>query len=654
METLYSVLLPLRFDKTFTYKYTGEDDLSHGQLVKVSFRSSEIIGVIIGKTNESHGKLKEISKVYRGLKFEENLIKFIDRVANYNMVPRGLILKMVLGGNKHFDKEVKIEIGAHKTISNLVSLRDEQQSALALIQEKLSQNQYSSILLEGITGSGKTEVYLKAAEELINQGKQTLVLLPEIVLTTQLMQRFEERLGFKPVQWHSSISPKEKKIYWEAVFSGKAKFIVGARSALFLPYKNLKLIIIDEEHDQSYKQEEGVIYNARDMAILRASLEKIPIILSSATPSLESIYNVKQNKSEKVYLSSRHGTATLPEIKIVDLNKEQLNKGEWISPTLKSHLEEILASKQQSLLFLNRRGYAPITYCSNCKTKVECPDCNFWMVEHKKKGILQCHYCGYSIEKVQKCTTCGSTEKVFALGPGVERIEEEIKKLLPDARTVLFTSDTIENHKEAGKIIDAIMNNEVDIVIGTQMAAKGLHFPKLNLVGIIEADKNLVGGDIRTLERTYQLLHQVSGRAGREVEKGVVIIQTYEPESALLKNLSNGNSEKFYEAELNDRMEADMPPYSKLAIITLQSISEQACLDTADQIAVHIPETGNITVLGPSPAPIFMLRKRYRYRFIVKSAKNINMQKIIAHWLSKINLSPRVKLKIDIDPYSFL
>lgn len=654
MEKLYLVLLPLKFDTPFTYKYIGEEDLEHGQLVKVQFRSNELIGVITGPTDQSYNKIKEIIKVYQGFKFSNELMKFIDWVAEYNMASKGLIFKMVLGGNKHLDKEAKFENFSHTIIPNAISLRTEQQQALEIIKNKLSHNHYSGVLLEGVTGSGKTEVYLKAIEEVINQGKQALVLLPEIVLTTQLIQRFEQRLGFRPLEWHSSISPKQKKIHWNAVRKGEAKFIVGARSALFLPYKNLKLIIIDEEHDQSFKQEEGVIYNARDMAIIRASLEKIPIVLSSATPSLESVYNVEQKKFEKVCLTSRHGQASLPEIKIVDLNKEQMNKSEWVSPTLRAHLKEVMDKNQQSLLFLNRRGYAPITYCGSCKSKVECPDCNFWMVEHKKKGILQCHYCGFTIEKLQKCNKCCSTEKVFALGPGVERIEEEIKAIFPSARTALFTSDTVENHKEAEKIINAIMNNEVDIVIGTQMVAKGLHFPKLNLVGIIEADKNLVGGDIRTLERTYQLLHQVSGRAGREMDKGLVVIQTYEPESALLKNLSSGDSQNFYITELNDRREAEMPPFTRLAILTLQSINEQACLEAADQLAINMPETSNIIVLGPSPAPIFMVRKRYRYRFIIKSNKNINLQKIISNWLLKIKLSPRAKIKVDIDPYTFL
>ncbi len=654
MEKLYSILLPLKFDTPFTYKYLGEDELTHGQLVKVPFRNTELIGLVLGRTTESHSKLKSIVKVYQGLKFEEKLLKFINWVADYNIASKGLVFKMVLGVNKHFDKEIKLEDNVHEVISNLVNLRPEQRSALEFIQDKLKLNQYSAILLEGITGSGKTEVYLEAIEEVINKGNQALVLLPEIVLTTQLIQRFEERLGFKPVQWHSSISIKEKKLYWRLIFEGKAKFVVGARSALFLPYKNLNLIVVDEEHDQSYKQEEGVIYNARDMAILRANIENIPIVLSSATPSLETVYNFEQGKFVKICLTSRHGEASLPEVSIIDLNKEPINKGEWISPTLKSYLQDILSKGQQSLLFLNRRGYAPITYCVTCRTKVECPDCNFWMVEHKKKGVLQCHYCGFSIKKIQKCTKCGSTEKIFALGPGIERIEEEVKNFLPHARTALFTSDTIENHKEAEQIINSIIKNEIDIVIGTQMAAKGLHFPKLNLVGIIEADKNLVGGDIRTLERTYQLLHQVSGRAGRETEKGIVLIQTYEPESTLLKNLVSGDSQNFYQAELNDRKEADMPPYSRLAILNLSSISEQACLDAADQIAANIPETSNILVLGPSPAPIFMIRKNYRYRFIIKANRNINIQKIIHAWLSRIKIPPRVRLKVDIDPYSFL
>lgn len=656
MTQLYSILLPLKFSVPFTYRCSYEAKLLKGQLVKIPFRNHQMVGMVTGAAQDYPGEVKEIIAVYPNLVLKENLVHFIEKVANYNLASLGLVFKMLLGGNKNFDH---VNIG-NKTsndfgiCSNTIELRPEQKEALKIIDNKLNQSKYSSILLEGVTGSGKTEVYLKAVERVINSGKQALVLLPEIVLTTQLIKRFEERLGFKPVEWHSATSMKDKKINWQKIVNDESKFIVGARSALFLPYPNLGLIIVDEEHDQSYKQEEGVIYNARDMAILKASIENIPIILSSATPSVETIHNVLLNKFCKVHLPSRYGDATLPEIDIVDLNKEQMKSGEWLSPTLKSHLNHLIETKQQSLLFLNRRGYAPITYCANCRHKAECPDCNFWMVEHKKKGILQCHYCGFTIPKVTKCSKCGSTEKVLALGPGVERIEEEIKHYLPNARTLLFTSDTIENSKKAKQAIDAIINHEIDIVIGTQMIAKGLHFPKLNLVGVIEADKNLIGGDIRTLERTYQLLHQVSGRAGRSSQKGKVIIQTYTPESALLKYLSSQNNQSFYEAELNDRREAEMPPFTRLGIITLKSLNESACLEVADHIAAHIPQSDDITIFGPSPAPIFVLRRNFRYRFIIKVSKNLSLAKVIHKWLSPINIPHKVKLKIDIDPYSFL
>jgi primosomal protein N' (replication factor Y) len=598
-------------------------------------------------------KVKEIIKIYNGLRLSKKLINFINWVASYNLASKGMLLKMVLGVNKHFDNEVK-KRDQTQYLGKEIDLRMEQKKAYEFILKCCQEDKHKVVVLDGVTGSGKTEVYLKVSQHVFEQNGQVLILLPEIVLTTQLVQRFEERLGFKPIVWHSNISTKMKKSYWQEVSTGEAKLVVGARSALFLPFKNLKMVIVDEEHDQSYKQEEGVTYNARDMAIVRAMLENIPMILASATPSIETVYNIKEGKYLEVNLNARYGEAIFPEIKIIDLNHTILGKGEWISPTLRKYLAECILKQEQALLFLNRRGYAAITFCGNCRAKVECPNCNFWMVEHKKKGILNCHYCGYSIPKIEKCLKCGSKDKILALGPGVERIEEEVKSFLPEARTLVFTSDTIGNQKQAEESIQAITEHKVDIVIGTQVTAKGLHFPKLNLVGIIEADRNLVGGDIRTLERTYQLLHQVAGRAGRTSKRGMVLIQTYEPNSIVLENLVHGDRKNFYQVELSDREAADMPPFSRLSMLSIQSINERACLEAVDKLSATLPEYENINIFGPSPAPIYLIKKKYRYRFIIKSAKNIDVQKVLKNWVEQANVPKTVKLKVDIDPYNFL
>lgn len=648
MTLFYDILLPLKFDYPFTY--ISSIELQVGQLVKVPFRNSVKLGVVVAanSNHKSSLKIKEIEKAYE-IFFNINLLTFIDWVAKYNLAQKGMILKMLLSINKHLDgKYLPVIPPQFEKMLNETPLSLEQQQACDFI---LAHKE--TILLDGVTGSGKTEVYLKVAAKMFEKGKQVLILLPEILLTTQLIERFEDRLGIKPVVWHSGISVKQKKQNWRDIYHNHAKLIVGARSALFLPFADLQLIIIDEEHDQSYKQEEGVIYNARDMAIVKGKIENIPVVLASATPSVETIYNVNIGKYKSRELRSRFGEATMPELQLIDLNIQKLPKKSWISKPLRGKLAEMLDKGQQSLLFLNRRGYAPVTFCGNCKTKIECPNCNFLMVEHRNRKCLQCHYCGYAVDIILKCPTCGSNEKMLMLGPGVERIAEEVQQLFGDARIALFTSDTIVNHQVAEEVIQNVMNQEVDIVIGTQMISKGLHFPKLNLVGIIEADKNFLGGDIRTLERTYQLLHQVAGRAGREKEKGLVMLQTYQPESVVLQQLVNGSRDGFYEAELADRREAEMPPFSRLAIVSFQSFMEKSCIDFGNDLARHAPNYENIIIMGPAPAPIFLLRRQYRYRFIIKASLKINLQQVIEDWLRGVKIPASVRVKVDIDPYSF-
>ncbi|RZI46337.1 primosomal protein N' [Rickettsiales endosymbiont of Peranema trichophorum] len=651
---LLSILLPLNVSRPLTYRNTTSLKLQVGQIVEVPIKNKSVIGCVVEEVHDLPDfQIRDISNVYEGQILSANMLQFMRWVANYNVTSAEAIFKMVLGGNKKLDKSFRSLMTDLSTIKT-ITLSTEQNTAFQSIKERLSNNQHSVTLIDGVTGSGKTELYLECLSNVIKRGGQALILLPEITLATQLIKRFESTLGIKPVVWHSGISQSLKYSYWHNIRLGNAQFIVGARSALFLPFAHLKLIIVDEEHDSSFKQEEGVTYNARDMAIVKAKIDDIPILLASATPSIETAYNVQSGRYHKVFLQSRYGEAVFPLTQVIDLNKEHMRHNMWISPTLRQQLINTLNLKKQSLLFLNRRGYAPITICAKCKHKIECTNCNSFMVEHKKKGVLQCHYCSHTIDKVTECPVCDSSAKMIAFGPGVERIAEEVQKAIPNARVEIFTSDTIQNHQDAQQKIDSIIKGDIDIIVGTQLTAKGLHFPGLHLVGIIECDKKLNGGDVRALERTYQLFQQVSGRAGRESTQGVVYIQTYEPESMLINQIISGDREAFYATELNDRKVAEMPPFAKLALITVQAFDESTCAQTADLLSSHIPEYHNITILGPTPAPIFMVRKRYRYRFLVKSPSNINMQKIIRQWLTCLTLPKTVQVKVDIDPHSFL
>ena len=655
MIQVADVLLPLPITSEFTYKISEESNLKIGQLVKVVFRSKEYIGLAVKiYETEPDIKLKEIIHIYDEYVFTQAMISFLDKVAFYNILPKGLVFKMVTAKITTLDYKIKKPAADHPSIVNYdIILNEPQTQARDFILEKYNLNCAHVCLVDGVTGSGKTEVYLDLIAKVINSGKQALVLMPEIVLTSQLIQRFESHFGFKPIVWHSALTEKNKKINWRQIISGKAKFIVGARSALFLPYQNLGVIVVDEEHEASFKQEEGTIYNARDMAIVRGSCEKILTLLCSATPSLETIYNVKTHKYSCVHLKSRFGGAAMPEIKIVDMNAQNIQKNSWISNSLKYELEKSLLQNKLSLLFLNKRGYAPITLCAECKSKISCPNCNFNLVEHRKNSKLQCHYCGFHATPQTKCSHCDSENKMFAVGPGVERIEEEVQNLFPNARIAVITSDTVEDLKHITKVINSIETNEIDIIIGTQMITKGLHFKKLDLVGVIDADSSSIGGDIRAIERTYQLLHQVAGRAGRESNEGIVVIQTLNPNAAYLKHLKAGELAQFLEAELNDREVANMPPFTRIATISISSKSEQSNLETCQKLASISPVSKGIRVLGPSAAPMYYLCNEYRHRFVIIADKSLNLQKVISTWVDAIKLKNNVKIKIDVDPYSF-
>ena len=529
----------------------------------------------------------------------------------------------------------------------------DQEAAAEQLKKAVNENAYRPILLDGVTGAGKTETYFEAVAETLKQGRQVLILLPEIALSNAFLCRFKSRFGCAPALWHSNLTPTQRRVTWRGVAEGECKVIAGARSSLFLPFQNLGLIIVDEEHDPAYKQEEGVIYNARDMAVARAHMGKIPIALVSATPSLETIHNAWNGRYQHLHLPDRFGGARLPDIKIIDMKNDRPERQHFISPTLKKAIADNLAAGEQSLLFLNRRGYAPLTLCRACGHRMECPRCSAWLVEHKKSGRLQCHHCDYQIGIPKTCPICAAPDSFVVCGPGVERIFEEAKAAFPEARTMILASDTAETGDQLRTMLDDIKNHKVDIIIGTQIIAKGHHFPNLTCVGVIDADLGLNGGELRAAERTYQLLHQVAGRAGREQKKGHVYLQTWMPEHRIMKALANGERDQFLEVEAYEREQARMPPYARLAGIIIAGRDESEVRNIAQALGRAAPQAPNFQTFGPAPAPFAKLRGKYRYRLLARSDKAINIQKTIGAWLKSVKIPSTVRVSIDIDPQSF-
>ncbi|MCB9990913.1 MAG: primosomal protein N' [Rhodospirillales bacterium] len=539
-----------------------------------------------------------------------------------------------------------------------VTLSEAQQAAADTMAGYVRDGGYHTALLDGVTGAGKTEVYFEAVAAALEQDKQVLILLPEIALSNAFLDRFRARFGCKPALWHSGLSAGQRKMTWRGVAMGQTKVVVGARSALFLPYQDLGLIIVDEEHDPAYKQEDGVIYHARDMAVVRAHMGKIPLVLVSATPSLETMANVWAGKYDLLHLPDRHGAARLPDMHIIDMKADKPERQHFISPPLKEALAENLEAGEQSLLFLNRRGYAPLTLCRTCGHRMNCPRCTAWLVEHKKAGRLSCHHCGYFTNMPKACPECGDHESFAACGPGVERIHEEVKKYFPEARTVVLASDTAEDHDSLKALLTDIRDHKYDIIIGTQIIAKGHHFPRLTLVGVVDADLGLAGGDLRAAERTYQLLHQVAGRAGREELPGRVYLQTFLPGNKVMQALAGHGRDLFLDVEAAEREAAHMPPYTRLAGIIVSGKDEQLVMETARELGKVAPqlrgEQGSIVTLGPAEAPFYRLRGNYRRRLLVRADKNLNLQQAISGWLAQVKIPSTIRVYVDIDPQSFL
>jgi primosomal protein N' (replication factor Y) len=517
---------------------------------------------------------------------------------------------------------------------------------------------FSVALLDGVTGSGKTEVYFEAVKAALKAEQQILILLPEIALSAAWRNRFETRFGVLPVEWHSDVSAAQKRCAWRFALEGKLSVVVGARSALFLPFNNLGLIIVDEEHEHAFKQEDQVIYQARDMAVLRARVEKCPIILASATPSLESWVNAgatgEAARYRHIVLSERVHGASLPKVKAIDLRKTPPERGRWLAPPLVAAIAQRLEDGEQSLLFLNRRGYAPLTLCGVCGVKVTCPHCDCWMVAHRLAGRMRCHYCGHETRPRKDCVKCGQSDSMQACGPGVERLAEEVLWRFPEAKFAVLSSDTVGTPKAAQNFIESVQAGEVDIIVGTQMAAKGHHFPNLTLVGVVDADLGLAGGDLRANERTFQMLSQVAGRAGRESRKGEALLQTLDPDSAVMKSLLGGDRNQFLANEAAFRAQAGMPPFSQLASVILSSRDDIKLREAMRSLAASRPAFDHVDCFGPAMAPLAYLKGRHRARFLLRAEKTIDLQLILRSWIANVRLPSQVRLHIDIDPYSFL
>lgn len=533
-------------------------------------------------------------------------------------------------------------------------LSAEQERAARAISEAVWGGGFTPFLLDGITGSGKTEVYFEGLVEALKEpGSQVLVLVPEIALTSQWLDRFETRFGVAPVVWHSDVGQAERRRAWRAVATGDARVVVGARSALFLPFRKLTFITVDEEHDPSFKQEEGVLYHARDMAVLRAKLAECPVVLASATPSLETLVNADDGKYQVLKLRERHGVAVLPDMKAVDMRAEPPEAGTWLSPVLVRDVEQTLADGEQTMLFLNRRGYAPLTLCRTCGHRLECPSCSAWLVEHRFRQELQCHHCGHHEPIPEACPSCDSKDSLVACGPGVERLFEEVNIRFPEARTAVMTSDTMLSPAQMAQMVGQIAAGAIDIVIGTQIVTKGYHFPNLTLVGVVDADLGLRGGDLRAGERTYQQLVQVAGRAGRADKPGRVLLQSYEPEHPVVQALLSGDGETFMAAEKAARRQFHMPPFGKLVAVILSGPDMADTLKQGRLLASSAPVIHGLDIVGPAPAPMARVRGQYRFRILVHAKKDIKIQRIIQGWVAGAEKVNGVKIKVDVDPHSF-
>ena len=602
------------------------------------------------RMTDARTKVLDVLHEYGGLAF--TLKEVADTAGVTSSVVKGLVK---LGAVSEEDSPRDLPYPRLDPDYGSKELTEDQLVGAKVLREAVASGKYGTTLLKGVTGSGKTEVYLEAVAECLRKGRQALVLLPEIALTAEFLTRVEARFGMKPAEWHSGVTMTERRRCWRMVGQGEAQLIVGARSALFLPYRDLGLIVVDEEHDTSYKQEDGVLYNARDMTVLRASLNAAQVVLASATPSLESWANVEAGKYARVTLASRYGVAVMPKMSAIDMRIEDLPGSRWISPTLQKMVESRLKKGEQSLLFLNRRGYAPVTICRACGHQIGCDDCDATMVEHRFLKRLMCHQCGETKPMPSVCPSCEAVDKLAPVGPGVERMAEEAQALFPDARVATLSSDLYGSARALKEHIESIARGEADVIVGTQLVAKGHNFPKLTLVGVIDADLGLQGSDLRAAERTFQLMRQVAGRAGRADIPGEAVLQTFQPEHPVIGAILGGDEEAFWAAEAGERRAAGVPPYGRMAGIVLSSPNVQEVFDLGTQMARNDGPLRKIgaQVYGPAPAPIARIRGRHRVRLLVKAEKSAPLQQALAVWAAQFKLRGDLRMAIDIDPQSF-
>ncbi len=665
-----------------------------------------------------HNKLKDVTEKLDVPPLKGELRRFVDWVSDYTLGARGMVLRMTMRMGEHLGPErarvgvrlsgpapARMTVARSRVLSLLgdgmlrskseaaqeagvsagvvdglidegtletlilppetiaappdpdhamPELSPAQREAADAIRETAGKSGFSVTLIDGVTGSGKTEVYFEAVAEAIRRKRQILILMPEIALTAQFLDRFAARFGVRPAEWHSQLSPRKRARTWRAVAQGEVPVIVGARSALFLPYAELGLIIVDEEHDQAYKQEDGVHYHARDMAVVRGSLAQIPVVLSSATPSVETEVNARRGRYRRLHLPERFGGQHMPHIEAIDLTREGPPRGRFIAPRLAEAVQTAIGRGEQALLFLNRRGYAPLTLCRACGFRLSCPNCDAWLVDHRFKRRLVCHHCGFSMPPPALCPKCEAKDSFAAVGPGVERLHEEVGTLFPDARVMVLSSDLVESVERLRAELDEVAEGRFDIIIGTQLVAKGHHFPKLNLVGIVDADLGLANGDPRAAERTFQLLHQVAGRAGRSEGRGLGFLQTHQPEHPVMRALLSGDRDKFYDTEIAAREATGYPPFGRLAALIVSGGDRHETEGFARKIAAAAPLDDQVRLLGPAEAPLAVVRGRYRYRLLIKSPRAFDLSDYLRGWLGHAP-KPRgtLKLEVDIDPQSF-
>jgi len=649
-----AILFPKIFDYPFTYKSEISEILKPGDFVKAPFGKSEITGVVwpYEQKTDKKFKLKKISKKINVKKLNLKMIEFISWFSKYNLVPLGMSLKMCLLNKDVVEKNFNQEFNkfAINKVKKNIFLNNEQKKSLDFIRS--IGNDYNVTVLEGVTGSGKTLVYFKRIKDLIDKNFQALILLPEIALTNQFSRRFEEFFGSPPAIWHSGTSKKNKSIIWKGITEGKIKIVIGARSSLFLPFKKLGIIIVDEEHDASYKQDEGVSYNARDMAITRASLENIPINLVTSIPSVETYNNIINKKYYITKLSQRYKEAALPKIEIINLHSETLNKNCWIANKTIKKVNQYLKKGDQVLFFLNRRGYAPFVICKKCGYKFHCPNCDVNLNFHKNLNKLLCHYCGHKSSLSRNCKDKKKCELLFC-GPGVERIFAELKKIYPNKEIEIFSSDTLKKNKSIDTLLNKVEKKKIDILVGTQLLSKGFHFPKLNCIVVVDSDFTSHGYDLRSAEKNVQLYHQLSGRAGREGRVSSIFFQTYTPDDEVLLNISKNNPHKFLQKELLLRKEKKLPPFYRLISLIISGNNELSIMKYAINIKSKLPKIDGVNVLGPVLAPITKLKKKYRCRILIRYPKKIFIQKYLSQSLNKIKNLSEIKLEVDVDPINF-